>query len=100
MSYGAADQGFISIHAPRGGSDLAIGDSGPLRWRYFNPRSPRGERRFGAMSSSTDFRISIHAPRGGSDKIINKQTGETIAISIHAPRGGSDIPYQAVCSEG
>ena len=33
----------ISIHAPRGGSDITGGQLIFGRW-YFNPRSPRGER--------------------------------------------------------
>ena len=33
----------ISIHAPRGGSDWCSAEL-PARWRYFNPRSPWGER--------------------------------------------------------
>ena len=35
----------ISIHAPRGGSDL-VHCSIPSRAMYFNPRSPWGERLF------------------------------------------------------
>ena len=56
----------ISIHAPRGGSD-------PLRFllmshlRYFNPRSPWGERRSPRAHGHFTLDISIHAPRGGSD---------------------------------
>ena len=34
----------ISIHAPRGGSDYLIALNHPQSQRYFNPRSPRGER--------------------------------------------------------
>ena len=55
----------ISIHAPRGGSDLAD---------YMG--LPVGV-------------ISIHAPRGGSDQACG-QFLCTGGISIHAPRGGSD----------
>ena len=34
----------ISIHAPRTGSDLMAADGGSKWRRYFNPRSPHGER--------------------------------------------------------
>ena len=56
---------FISIHAPRGGSDCS--------WLQ------RCCCRF----------ISIHAPRGGSDLPVGVEWSAS-AISIHAPRGGSD----------
>ena len=56
---------IISIHAPRGGSDVS--DSLML----------------------CPARISIHAPRGGSDHIVPRMA-LIHTISIHAPRGGSD----------
>ena len=101
---------IISIHAPRGGSDLT---SLQLLSRLddFNPRSPWGERlpihlfpflaiRFqstlpvgGATlltgSKAPPLTISIHAPRGGSDLQAAQQSRRQ-RISIHAPRGGSD----------
>ena len=57
---------FISIHAPRTGSDCWT----ELHTSYFN--------------------ISIHAPRTGSDgrPCVNAMY---LLISIHAPRTGSDI---------
>ena len=81
---------YISIHAPRMGSDLLI-----LRCLYlaplfqstlpawgatllilvivicildFNPRSPHGERPASRFHPSIDKIISIHAPRMGSDR--------------------------------
>ena len=80
--------GWISIHAPRGGSDhtfsgwsTAPGDFNPRspwgerRWHAipltrqadFNPRSPWGERLHGLVRKPCRCGISIHAPRGGSD---------------------------------
>ena len=120
----------ISILAPRMGSDLTgfvfarlvhisphIGSdsrhSRPVRWhRYFNPRSPHGERR-GACRGKRGYRnfnprsphgerlstisgsmvemvISIHAPRMGSDGRLEAQKKALKYISIHAPRMGSD----------
>ena len=81
--------------------------------RYFNPRSPHGERPIPSRSFSAfcvfqstlpargatwvvypaaaAWRISIHAPRTGSDIAPCAVEDESNAISIHAPRTGSDI---------
>ena len=80
--------------------------------KYFNPRSPCGERPFGLSLPSYSLMISIHAPRAGSDagSDLDKRMTEifqstlpvrgatlviqlvytTLRISIHAPRAGSD----------
>ena len=101
----------ISIHAPRVGSDKRARNRRMLS-RYFNPRSPCGERlihgtiitphkRFqstlpvwGATQPLRRRRellqISIHAPRVGSDMVLHI-LGYIKEISIHAPRVGSDI---------
>ena len=60
-------QGIISIHAPRAGSDVQK-QSCPRSGRYFNPRSPCGERQGPALGTGLQITISIHAPRAGSDK--------------------------------
>ena len=59
-------QKCISIHAPREGSDM---EYRPFRsfYRYFYPRSPRGERRRPLPEIDLVGEISIHAPREGSD---------------------------------
>ena len=56
----------ISIHAPREGGDFVVicnikqkGD--------FNPRPPRGGRRYGSGYRFPSGPISIHAPREGGD---------------------------------
>ena len=101
----------ISIHAPRGGSDI-LSQKAITSRTNFNPRSPRGERRFSTSRTSSrvlfqstlpaggatfalypedfDIYISIHAPRGGSDEPKIPVKEEVFHISIHAPRGGSD----------
>ena len=56
---------FISIHAPRMGSDIPV----------------RGLQR--------QSQISIHAPRMGSD-LVEVGDASHVGISIHAPRMGSD----------
>ena len=54
---------------------------------YFNPRSPRGERRRGILGKRQKKDISIHAPREGSDNwIINKCTNVR-DFNPRSPRG-------------
>ena len=112
----------ISIHAPRGGSDHrfrlcrwcmhpvfqstlpAGGATGIILvlqpvTRYFNPRSPRGERPFLKQLQTDGTIISIHAPRGGSDPPIKYILTACPTISIHAPRGGSDLVCHALCHD-
>ena len=57
----------ISIHAPRGGSDIFWAML-VLSVRHFNPRSPWGERPCISDGYAGRRLISIHAPRGGSDR--------------------------------
>ena len=45
----AAFNSFISIHAPRVGSDLLVISCPPSCSAYFNPRSPCGERPFSSL---------------------------------------------------
>ena len=101
---------FVSIHAPRGGSDWRY--PSPPRWLEcfnprspwgerlehweqvylsggFNPRSPWGERPVLLHLPGLCYHVSIHAPRGGSDKQCSWPPARRI-VSIHAPRGGSD----------
>ena len=102
----------ISIHAPRGGSDLTARTVLP-RPLAFQSTLPVGGATSGNGCGSARTGISIHAPRGGSDcrwvissppALIFQSTlpvgGATrhvagdrreAAISIHAPRGGSDM---------
>ena len=71
---------------PAGGA-TAIGDSGPLRWRYFNPRSPRGERLHGHLCAGHLIYISIHAPRGGSDFFRDQVCTVGLYFNPRSPRG-------------
>ena len=79
---------YISIHAPRGGSDPVkiIGDGSR---QDFNPRSPWGERPLHLCSRIADRTFQSTLPVGGATK-IGADTGTIGKISIHAPRGGSD----------
>ena len=56
---------FQSTLPSRGATATAI--SAPCRDRYFNPRSPRGERRGRGCRHIPTTPISIHAPLAGSD---------------------------------
>ena len=102
---------YISIHAPRGGSDyskwadqyeraifqstLPVGGAtsrercakyGP---HYFNPRSPWGERLSGQRRWPARGGISIHAPRGGSDGISPKGQRRRETFQSTLPVGGA-----------
>ena len=102
----------ISIHAPRVGSDL-IDAPKLFSSCYFNPRSPRGERRSANDMALLCSYFNPRSPRGERPCIrltscltsclfqstlpawgataLFVQPCDTAAISIHAPRVGSDI---------
>ena len=93
---------YISIHAPRRGSDLRgavpfhpdgyFNPRSPYEERpipssprsvrsYFNPRSPHGERHDVAVRRAPDKRIPIHAPRMGSDSTVKAYSNDRIKWS-------------------
>ena len=76
----------ISIHAPREGSDLR-GYFGSCTPRNFNPRSPRGERPPAPSQPGRGRSISIHAPREGSDGEVQNGTHELLDFNPRSPRG-------------
>ena len=82
---------YISIHAPREGGDYVFAPGSPLLYD-FNPRPPRGGRRYMITSSLPYCIISIHAPREGGDLDFLGTVLDFI-ISIHAPREGGDLLY-------
>ena len=68
--------------------------------RYFNPRSPYGERRLTLRLLVFFVVISIHAPLTGSDpKLLFYCFGLNL-ISIHAPLTGSDFLYWCIHNTG
>ena len=100
----------ISIHAPRGGSDVSLRISArtandfnprsPWGERHqspylastlndFNPRSPWGERRVGSDGGTVMTLFQSTLPVGGATYNGSRYEPKT-PISIHAPRGGSD----------
>ena len=80
---------LISIHAPRVGSDFALCRFYWAFW-YFNPRSPCGERQHMVWTQAQRIRFQSTLPVWGA-------TGSSctlllfVVISIHAPRVGSDL---------
>ena len=109
----------ISIHAPREGGDSKLSyvftasnkfqSTPPARgatqspfsgilWRgYFNPRPPRGGRRYRPCFTSRYMEISIHAPREGGDVgLILTHHVDTAFQSTPPARGatppGDDLP--------
>ena len=86
---------YISIHAPRGGSDYSRLCAMSIVY-HFNPRSPWGERLgvLGLLVWSLRFQSTL--PVGGAtpDQMAQRRHD---AISIHAPRGGSDFVH-CTCS--
>ena len=84
----------ISIHAPRGGSDL-FWSPRTQQNDNFNPRSPWGERLLLAFSGRKLIEFQSTLPVGGAT--YQRLCGQKYQqISIHAPRGGSDILYLVV----
>ncbi len=79
----------ISIHAPRAGSDLGA-------WRRtvpavtFQSTLPVRGATFVVKIHALTAKISIHAPRAGSDPGGSGRV-PVLIISIHAPRAGSDV---------
>ena len=60
------DETFISIHAPREGSDHGVRQSGPRQIRYFYPRSPRGERLIGPVHRGDCMKFLSTLPARGA----------------------------------
>ena len=82
----------ISIHAPRTGSDPRVYPP-PLPRRYFNPRSPYGERPAICRRFSTGASFQSTLPVRGATAL--QTVPVTVpGISIHAPRTGSDKAMQ------
>ena len=102
----------ISIHAPRTGSDRTRCSS-PTTRRYFNPRSPHGERLVVRAAKPMPKNFNPRSPHGERRMTLCVRRWTTLfqstlpargatcsrtgwlpytPISIHAPRTGSDRP--------
>ena len=86
---------WISIHAPRVGSDPRITYERDKLGRFQSTLPVWGATRDGDQLR-WDTLISIHAPRVGSDGGEVPLYYWCKEISIHAPRVGSDVPYRSM----
>ena len=80
---------FISIHAPRTGSDCSMKRHGRINGAFQSTLPARGATAK-ARKKIKKILISIHAPRTGSDDTYGVYGHIVTSISIHAPRTGSD----------
>ena len=88
----------ISIHAPRTGSDDFFLSAAAAR-KYFNPRSPHGERLRLDFSGAHRAVISIHAPRTGSDEAIHRIYTVAIEFQSTLPaRGATRADSYIICT--
>ena len=81
-------ESYISIHAPRTGSDETTSDASSKSSLFQSTLPARGATR-GLRHKVAVLGISIHAPRTGSDITPCTRIVQS-TISIHAPRTGSD----------
>ena len=86
--YTAVIKAFISIHAPRTGSDLPL-SANTVPAYNFNPRSPHGERQNAAKTSVRKVKFQSTLPARGATNYYADLLSTSV-ISIHAPRTGSD----------
>ena len=85
----AAEHRRISIHAPREGSDVACVSQTYVDELFLSTLPARGATH-ALVFYGFRFEISIHAPREGSDLRRPAGADRGAQISIHAPREGSD----------
>ena len=64
----------------------------------FNPRSPRGERPFLALSASMSSSFQSTLPSRGATRVAGLSISQ-IKISIHAPLAGSDRSFGYISSK-
>ena len=80
----------ISTHAPPVGSDSPRASTTTLT-RYFNPRSPCGERHCLSSSPARPARFQPTLPLWGAT-VLARGLVAHVGISTHAPPVGSDCP--------
>ena len=81
----------ISIHAPLAGSD-DYRTPATSYGRYFNPRSPCGERRQADQRILWPIHISIHAPLAGSDGNDARREADFFVFQSTLPLRGATCP--------
>ena len=80
----------ISIHAPREGSDQQL-RAAPSLDAYFNPRSPRGERRRCSDHRGRRSGFQSTLPARGATRLRRSVTGEDIFQSTLPARGATQF---------
>ena len=80
---------FISIHAPRMGSDPPI-RAKMTTSHIFQSTLPHGERQIAILGIPLLITISIHAPAWGATSMFVIASND-ISISIHAPAWGATL---------
>ena len=88
FSHAAIMDAVISIHAPRGGSDL-VTQPGLLQKRLFQSTLPVGGATRCVLTTSSAAAFPSTLPVGGATS-QQRYSDLCVSISIHAPRGGSD----------
>ena len=88
---------YISIHAPRMGSDLLGGHKTTIG-SNFNPRSPHGERPESPVIINPVVQFQSTLPAWGATT-ENIARAANLDISIHAPRMGSDSTVKAYSND-
>ena len=78
----------ISIHAPRTGSDTVAGCC-LCRWKYFNPRSPHGERLFAQDVEFLDSAFQSTLPARGATERKLREVGRQGFQSTLPARGAT-----------
>ncbi len=86
---GSSSTSVISIHAPLAGSDLTVTSAAPKR-RYFDPRSPCGERPEPCQHNHPAWYFDPRSPCGERPLYVCLPH-LPVTISIHAPLAGSDV---------
>ena len=79
----------ISIHAPREGGDSSANRCRSC-WIHFNPRPPRGGRRYPAGTNIWRKLFQSTPPARGATVYFMAALLTSLGISIHAPREGGD----------
>ena len=87
----------ISIHAPRGGSDLEDFDKIKMAYGFQSTLPAGGATIWEREDLLTYTKFQSTLPAGGATCAILCVQCSLYCISIHAPRGGSDLPFRAYC---
>ena len=80
---------IISIHAPRTGSDSTVAGCCLCRWKYFNPRSPHGERLRFRKLRHLSCHFNPRSPHGERHAVSASKTSILVFQSTLPARGAT-----------